>query len=274
MKVLFSLLDAPAPLNSKVAGYFGRVVGSLLMRKGNEMLQYFQQEGNDLLEKLIMHIDTTSVADVVKRMVGADDGASVMPLPAMTQWLSETPLINLLLARLSSSHTAETQMNAADILTATAHSQPSPLAFKLSEHACVNALMEYALAPGKQVLVPALGVCIALLEPQRPMIGDVAGASSLDLEQQESVLHAKNEAAAAIVLHLQPLVDMLHVDEGSEGKLEVSYGVLSPPLGSNRLKVGVLLNLFNPPSLSNPLEIISGRSAHRCTCALWVRGNN
>ena len=237
MNLLFSLLDSTAPLNSKAAGYFGRVVGSLLMRKGIEMLQYFQQQGDALLEKLVMHVDTTSVADVVKRMVGADDGASVMPLPAMAQWLSETPLISLLLSRLSSSHSTETQGNAADILAATAHSQPSPLAFKLAEHACVNTLMEHALAPGRRVLVPALSVCVALLEPQRPMIGVAADASSLDLEQQDSVILAKNEAAAAIVLHLQPLVDMLYVEKGSESILEVPYGLLSPPLGLNRLKV-------------------------------------
>ena len=260
MKLLFSLLDSPAPLSSKVAGYFGRVVGSLLLRKGSEMLQYFQQEGDALLEKLVAHLDTTSVADVVKRMVGADDGTSVMPLPAMTQWLAETPLVELLLSRLGSGHSAETRANAADILSATAHAQPSPLAFKLAERACVTTLMQHALAPGRQVLVPALDVCIALLEPRRPMLGDGMGGAStsiLDTMQQETTQRAKNEAAAAIVVHLAPLIEVLSLEgaaagEGSSGgdsgiaaaaviAQDTPYGVLLPPLGRHRLKVVELL---------------------------------
>lgn len=39
MALLFSLLDQPPPLSAKVAGYFGRVVGLLLLRKTNEMMQ-------------------------------------------------------------------------------------------------------------------------------------------------------------------------------------------------------------------------------------------
>lgn len=42
MRLLFSLLDAEPPLSCKTAGYFGRVVSHLLLRKTNEMMQYFQ----------------------------------------------------------------------------------------------------------------------------------------------------------------------------------------------------------------------------------------
>ena len=267
MRLLFSLLDAPAPLASKVAGYFGRVVGSLLLRKGSEMLEYFQREGDSLLEKLISHVDTTSVADVVKRMVGADDGSSVLPLPAMSQWLAETPLIDLLLGRLSSNHSAETQANAADILSATAHSQPSPLALKLAEHACVTTLMAHALAPGRQVLVPALDVCLALLEPQRAMLGDSIIGTILDSAQQESTSKARNGAAAAIVQHLEPLVEVLRLEEaGDARKLEVPYGVLSPPLGRHRLKIVELLAALvrSGSSVSTEEPIVRSAALPRC----------
>ncbi len=236
MRLLFGLLDTPAPLGSKVAGYFGRVVGALLVRKNAEMLLYFQQEGDQLLEKLVGHVDTTSVADVVKRMVGADDQNSVIPSPAMSQWLAETPLVDLLLSRLGPSHSSEAQANAADILSATANAQPSPLAVKLAEQSCVATLIEHALAPGQRVLVPALDVCISLLEPRRQMLGDAAMPSISDSTQLESQ-RAKNEAATAIVRHLQPLVKMLSLEEGRENSLECPYGVLQPPLGRSRLKI-------------------------------------
>jgi serine/threonine-protein phosphatase 6 regulatory subunit 3 len=42
MELLFTLLDQPAPLSCKTAGYFGRVVSHLLLRKTAEMMQYLQ----------------------------------------------------------------------------------------------------------------------------------------------------------------------------------------------------------------------------------------
>ncbi|GAX80154.1 hypothetical protein CEUSTIGMA_g7592.t1 [Chlamydomonas eustigma] len=263
MRLLFSLLDSPAPLNSKIAGYFGRVVGCLLSRKGNEMLQYFQAEGSDLLQKLVTHVDTTSVADVIKRMVGADDQSSIMPSLAMSQWLSETPLVDMLLSRLSSHHTAEAQANAADILTATANGQPSPLAFKLAEQPYMGSLMQHALSPGQKVLVQALDVCIAVLEPSRPMLGDASMPSASDSSQIEATQRAKHEAASAIAENLQALVAMLVDDQMSSNSLEFPYGVLSPPLGRHRLKVVELLAVLirsNCPVVHQPFIACSALS--------------
>jgi serine/threonine-protein phosphatase 6 regulatory subunit 3 len=162
MKLLFSLLDGESPLSCKTAGYFGRVVGNLLMRKGPEMLTYLQVgrlvgdrssgswwprvraaearlpepshdtdpcrppsaacrptphpclphqgEGNPLLEKLVKHVGTTSIADVVKRVLGADDQTGMVPPPQMAAWLADTPLMGLLLERLSPGFPSEVQV--------------------------------------------------------------------------------------------------------------------------------------------------------------------
>ena len=132
LALLFSLLEQQPPLSCKAAGYFGRVVGQLLLRKTNEMMQYLSN--NDaLLERLVSNVGTTSIADIVKRLVGADDHSSMIFLPMHTQWLAETPLIDMLLARLGSEHSACEQANAADILTAIAHTQPSALAAQLMQ---------------------------------------------------------------------------------------------------------------------------------------------
>jgi hypothetical protein len=96
---LFSLLDQPPPLACKAAGYFGRVLGQLLLRKTNEMMQYLSHN-EAILGKLMTHVDTTSIADIVKRLVGADDHSSMIFSPMHTQWLAETPLIAMLLERL------------------------------------------------------------------------------------------------------------------------------------------------------------------------------
>lgn len=154
MQLLFSLLDRPAPLDCKTAGYFGRVVGNLLLRKGAEMLDYMQKEGTPLLTKLVKHVDTTSIADIIKRMVGADDQSSLMgsPSAAMSPWLASTPLLELLLERLNASNSPEAQSNSADILSSTANSQPSPLAAKLAEPVAVTALVRQNVAGAAGVI--------------------------------------------------------------------------------------------------------------------------
>lgn len=287
MKQLFSLLDSPAPLNSKTAGYFGRVVGTLLLRKTNEMMQYLQ-DNSELLDKLVTHVDTTSIAEIIKRLVGADEQSSILFLPQYAQWLSETHLVENLLSRLAQGSSAEAQANAADILSAIAHTQPSPLASKLTKDASISQLFTHAMAPGRQVLVPALDVCIALIEPRR---------SAQVLEDgplhQDAAYKSKVEAVDAIIQHLPVLVDLLanpgQAAAGTPSTQETPYGLLAPPLVRARLKVVELLAVLlrSGSSAAEAAVIQSGVVAqclslfatypfnnllHHCVLAMLVAG--
>lgn len=55
-----------------LAGYFSRVMGSLLLRRTQEVMQYLQKHPA-LLSSMVEHVDTTSVAEVLVRLVGADE---------------------------------------------------------------------------------------------------------------------------------------------------------------------------------------------------------
>jgi hypothetical protein len=69
-----------------LAGYFSRVMGSLLLRRTQEVMQYLQRH-QDLLPRLVHHCDTTSVAEVLVRLVGADEQRTFLPTNHL-QWLS------------------------------------------------------------------------------------------------------------------------------------------------------------------------------------------
>ena len=43
--LLFSLLGGPRPLNCMLAGYFSRVMGSLLLRRTQDVMEYLQAGG-------------------------------------------------------------------------------------------------------------------------------------------------------------------------------------------------------------------------------------
>ncbi|KAF8069431.1 DHC1 [Scenedesmus sp. PABB004] len=236
LALLFSLLDASPPLPCKAAGYFGRVVGQLLLRKTNEMMQHLSNN-DEILARLIRHVDTTSIADIIKRLVGADDHSSMIFLPMHTQWLAETPLVSMLLDRLAPEHSAHVQANAADILTAIAHTQPSALASQLMQQPCIAALFSRALEPGSQVLVTALDVCAALLEPRRAQQESLAEGGS----PRSGGAGPHPEAVASMLAYLPALLDALR-SPGDPGALqETPYGVLAPPLGRARLRIVELL---------------------------------
>ncbi|KAL6757992.1 SIT4 phosphatase-associated protein-domain-containing protein [Haematococcus lacustris] len=258
MQLLFSLLSQPAPLSSKTAGYFGRVVGTLLLRKTNEMMQYLQDKPA-ILAALVNHVGTTSIADIVKRIVGADDQASILFLPQYAQWLANTPLVDLLLARLAEP-SSDAQTNAADILSGIAHTQPSPLASKLTNDSCIAQLFQHAMAPGNQVLVPALDVCIALVEPRRSV------QSLSDAPLHEAVYNAKVEAVNAIVEHLPKLAEVLKTSEDSPAAVqETPCGLLAPRLGRARLRVVQLLAvLLRSECASAETAVIATDSVSTC----------
>jgi serine/threonine-protein phosphatase 6 regulatory subunit 3 len=264
LALLFSLLEQEPPLSCKAAGYFGRVVGQLLLRKTNEMMQHLSNN-DEILEKLIRHVDTTSIADIIKRLVGVDDHSSMIFLPMHTQWLAETPLVSMLLDRLAPQYSAHVQSNAADILTAIAHTQPSALATQLMQQDSLTALFSRALAPNSKVLVTALDVCAALLEPRRsqadasPPAGNGAdGSSPLSAGSGAGGGSRPHSDAIASMLQYIPQL-MQHLKqpedaqdagdaaaEGSDGAAgvevqETPYGVLAPPLGRARLRIVELL---------------------------------
>ena len=70
MERLFSPLDKPPPLNSTLAGYFGRVVGCLLVKRAPDTHKWLAAHPT-VLPALVRHVDTTSTVEVILRLVGA-----------------------------------------------------------------------------------------------------------------------------------------------------------------------------------------------------------
>jgi hypothetical protein len=136
------------------------------------------------------------------------------------------------------------QANAADILTAIAHTQPSALATQLMQQQSIQALFSKALQPGSKVLVTALDVCAALLEPRRALDpgilpggpgptdngGPMPGGSS-----SSSSGHAASEAITGMLQYLPQLMahlrDPLAGDSSGEGVSKGSAGGSSSSAG-------------------------------------------
>ena len=89
-------------------------------------LQYLRNHPETLRE-LTEHLGTTSVAEVVVLIAGADDITAGYLGPSQLAWLSESQLMDLILEQLLTAEAADAQRNAAAVLAAIARSQSSPL---------------------------------------------------------------------------------------------------------------------------------------------------
>jgi serine/threonine-protein phosphatase 6 regulatory subunit 3 len=247
----FSLLDKKErPLNTMLAGYFSRVMGALLARRSSDVVSHLQAHPS-ILNKLVYHVDTTSVAEVLARLAGADDPVGFSESPAVV-WLASTDVLQLLVQSLGSDTPSEGQANAAEVLAAIARSTATQLTKSMANESFMQDLVDAALAPHSGTAAShALNVCLALLEPLTvdPTIGRFPVADIHDVLRREAVqCLSKGET-------LDRLVELLDGDSNTNGakseshefsrELPTTYGVIRPPVGQLRLKiVDLLASLF------------------------------
>lgn len=265
LRLFFSILDKRTrPLNTILAGYFSRVMGALLARRSSDIVLYMQSNPG-ILNKLVYHVDTTSVAEVLARLAGADDPVGYNESPSVT-WLAKTDVLQLLVKSLRNDIPAEGQANAAEVLAAIARSTATQLTKSMANATFMQELVGAALSEHSGTAAShALNVCLALLEPLTvdPTMGRFPVTDIHDVLRQQAVLCLCQEDTLA------RLVQMLEVGGGLTGNddsadkpdkiieasvkgdmfsircLPTTYGQVKPPVGQLRLKiVDLLASLF------------------------------
>ncbi|KAF8395000.1 hypothetical protein HHK36_018939 [Tetracentron sinense] len=167
MNLLFSFLEPNRPHSALLAGYFGKVVVCLMLRKTVPLMSYVQAH-QDVFRQLVDLIGITSIMEVLVRLVSADDHMYPNFADVM-QWLADSNLIEMIVDKLSPSGHPEVHANAAETLCAITRNSPSALAAKLSSPSFVARILGHALedSQSKSGLVHSLSVCISLLDPKR-----------------------------------------------------------------------------------------------------------
>lgn len=215
---------------------------------------------------MVKHVDTTSIAEVIVRLAGADDQRAFMPTTAL-DWLADTQLLNLLSEALGHDSPPEAQANAAEILAAIARSPASPLTARLASSDFLDGLVCRSLEPSDQgALTHALNLCIALLEPIHSLTEahhqyggrDPVSQDILDLQMQ-----LRHGAVRCVAKSVSKLVAML--DDQKDLEMRTSYGVIKPPVGQSRLKaVELLAALLRAGEEEAELAVIESNGVQRC----------
>ncbi|XP_057954501.1 uncharacterized protein LOC131148655 isoform X2 [Malania oleifera] len=234
MNLLFSFLEPNRPHSPLLAGYFGKVVVCLMIRKTIPLMNYVQAH-QDVFRQLVDLIGITSIMEVLVRLVGADDHVYPNFMDVM-QWLADSNLLEMIVDKLSPSSPPEVHANAAETLCAITRNTPSALAAKLSSPSFVVRIFGHALehSHSKSALVHSLSVCISLLDPKRsasPLIHSIRSQ-----HMYETPILVNPETVGAMLPQLGNLLTLLNVSS-DEKILPTTYGELRPPLGKHRLKI-------------------------------------
>ncbi|KAF8037112.1 hypothetical protein BT93_B0126 [Corymbia citriodora subsp. variegata] len=234
MDLLFSFLEPDRNHSTQLAGYFSKVVISLLLRKTMPFMNYIQDHLG-LVRQLIDLIGITSIMEVLIRLIGAEEHLYTNYTDAMN-WLEDIDVLEMIVDKFSSSDCPEVHSNAAETLCAITRFAPPSLATKISSPGFIGRLFRHALEDSrpKSVLVNSLSVCISLLDPKRLTLGPYH-TYNRQLTHGSTVT-AHPETVEGMLESLGDLLKLLDVSS-TEKTLPTTYGKLQPPLGKHRLKI-------------------------------------
>ncbi|XP_058199808.1 uncharacterized protein LOC131314904 [Rhododendron vialii] len=235
MNLLFSFLEPNRPHSALLAGYFGKVVICLMVRKTIPLMNYVQGH-QDVFRQLVDLIGITSIMEVLIRLVGAEDHIYPNSLDVQ-QWLADSNLLEMIVDKLCPPSPPEVHSNAAETLCAITRNASSTLAAKLSSPSFVARIFGHALedSNSNSGLVHSLSVCISLLDPKRSVPSPMLH-SFRSQHMYESPTPVNPETVGAMLPKLGDLLMLLNVSS-DEKILPTTYGELRPPLGKHRLKI-------------------------------------
>ncbi|XP_026383718.1 serine/threonine-protein phosphatase 6 regulatory subunit 2-like isoform X2 [Papaver somniferum] len=249
MNLLFSFLKPDRSHSTLLAGYFSKVVVSLMMRKTVPFMNFIQAH-QEIFHQLVDLIGITSIMEVLVRLIGADEHMYTNYMDAM-QWLEETNVLEMIVDKFSSSDCPEVHANAAEILCAITRYAPPGLSAKISSPKycfffftiLVGSLFRHALESSrpKSVLVNSLSVCVSLLDPKRLTSGPYHTYRG-QLTQGPSIT-ANPETINGMLESVGDLLKLLDVSS-SDNVLPTTYGKLQPPLGKHRLKIVEFISIL------------------------------
>lgn len=99
-------------LNPILASYFARIINTLIVRKTNEIIQYFRQR-ETFKEDFFRHLDTTSITDILYRLVSDSNEQR----SEVIKWYEDINFIDGLIQEFLRADSSSAQMNIANLLS-------------------------------------------------------------------------------------------------------------------------------------------------------------
>ncbi|CAZ86539.1 unnamed protein product [Tuber melanosporum] len=258
LRMFWSFLERPAPLDPLQAGYFTKVNETLLDRKTDEMMEFFKGLDN-IVPKILKHVDCPMIMDLLLKIISMEkcEGGT-----GIVDWLHSQNLIPLLLSFLSSDHPATTQTSSGDfikaIITISANASqneqscigPNDLTRQLVSEACVQGLIRDMLNGGNPLTV-GVGIVIEVIRKNNsdydPDVG--TGVDNIPSSRDPIYLGTLLRLFAKHVPDFMKLIltqcMVVTSEDGSktekQRELKAAFGETIEPLGFDRFKTCELM---------------------------------
>ncbi|OLL23393.1 Extragenic suppressor of kinetochore protein 1 [Neolecta irregularis DAH-3] len=260
-------LDRQPPLNPLQASYFTKVNEQFLEKKTDEMVSFIQSLP-DIVSKLLSHIDTSAVMDLLLKIISMekfDAGRGVV------DWLQDEGLIPALISQMDPQVDPEIQTTVADVLkaiiaiSANANDQsgigPNSLSRELVGEKSITTLVEYMLhsvAPySTATLTNGVSIIIELIRKNN---------SDYDPEPVMSLLQTHKAPTLRDPIYLGTMLrifssrllsfqKLLNNPKAAEVRISTTFGKIQP-LGFERFRIcelyAELLHCSNMLLLNDP----------------------
>jgi hypothetical protein len=110
---LYTFLCNEPPLNPLLASYFAKIIGSLILRKTDQFLDYIQAK-DDFAPLFLKHINTSAIMDILLRFLTTIDNNEMKR--RVLDWLNNIKIIEHIIELFSHEYSSEVHSNAAQIL--------------------------------------------------------------------------------------------------------------------------------------------------------------
>ena len=112
-ETLYSFMNNEPPLNPLLASYFAKIIGSLILRKTDQFLDYIQGK-EDFAGLFLRHINTSAIMDILLRFLTTIDNFKMKR--RVLEWLNKIQIIEKIIELFSHEYSNEVHSNAAQIL--------------------------------------------------------------------------------------------------------------------------------------------------------------
>lgn len=241
----WEFLEQPAPLNPLQASYFVRVNEQFLEKKPDDMVTLIQSIP-DVISKLLQHIETSTIADLLFKMISVEQSRSSL---RMVDWLQSESLIPFLLSKIDPHVEPSTQSAIADVLKTIIVIGTSPsgqnvgsnvLLQELASKESMEVLVSYMLhsdAPFvTSSLVNGASIVIELIrknhrDDDHPSFLDSSLTENVPLTRDPIDLSAMLKIFASHIFDFQAIIVKITKDE-----INTSFGKMKP-LGIERFRI-------------------------------------
>eukprot|EP00040_Diaphanoeca_grandis_P033072 m.201691 g.201691 ORF g.201691 m.201691 type:complete len:593 (+) comp32804_c5_seq1:333-2111(+) len=245
LDLLWSTLDKPQPLNPLLTSLFSKVV-TMLLSKEVEMLTKYIIEHPDLPDKLISHMATPAIKDIIHKMTTIESGDGDSEEMSLDRfWSDDAKLISILVGLFNTSKSGASDAvlsNVAELMEDLINdgrkeaiemqefSTPLPFLRQIINEDTLRELLGYMFDPDNSPTALKCGldlINVMLTELERGE--DEAPPTAMDNTRHAAEI---SRVMIALIPFVEKMNALLHI---KPNPLTTASGPLNPPLGVTRL---------------------------------------